>query len=224
MNKKTLLHRVSFAVLTVLCFAAHAQTTPTQNNFTAEEKAAKAQYAGAVRACASKLAPAQCQRQASLDYKQAQHAIKLRRDAADVANKQAKHDKSQADKARNAATAKQGVDAAGKPLVRAPLTKPHPPKNSVTQPLSKQQPAKSNTRPKPPMAKKETPKPKPTPSAPKKPLTAQPTPDQRRANVATFAKKEAEIATRKTQAQNKQAQRAAKDAQRRAAGFVVDKP
>jgi hypothetical protein len=42
--------------------------------------------------------------------------------------------------------------------------------------------------------------------------------------VATFAKKETDIATRKAQAQSKQAKRAASDAQRRAAGYTVDKP
>lgn len=231
MNQKALLHRASFAVLTVLCCALQAQTQAvlvaptgdTKASLQAEEKAAKTQYASTVQACTSKLAPAQCQRQAGLDYKQAQHAIKLRREAADVANKQTKHDKTQVDKAQNTATAKQGIDAAtGKPLERAPLTKPRPPKNNTTQPLSKQQATKSNNAPKQPMAKKETPKTKST--APKKPLTVQPTPEQRRANVAAVAKKEVEIATRKTQAHSKQTKRAAKDAQRRAAGYTVDKP
>jgi hypothetical protein len=240
--KKVLLHRASFAVLAVLCCTVFAQTQavaqatsqpasqpmplPTsadsKASFDTQQKAAKAQYASAVQACDSKLAPAQCKRQAGLDYKQAQHEIKLRREAADVATKQAKHDKSQADKAQNTATAKQGIDPSGKPLERAPLTKPHPPKKSPTKPLSKQETAKTPAASKSPMAKKETPKAKPT--APKKPLTAQPTPEQRRANVANFAKKETDIATRKAQAQSKQANRAAKDAQRRQAGYAVDKP
>ena len=42
--------------------------------------------------------------------------------------------------------------------------------------------------------------------------------------MADFAKKEAEIAARKTQAKDKQAKRAAKDEARRAAGYTVDKP
>jgi hypothetical protein len=245
-QKKALLHRASFAVLAVLCCTVFAQTpavsrptsqltsqaasqpaslptsTGNKTSFEAEQKAAQTQYASAVQFCDSKLAPAQCKRQAGLDYKQVQHDIKLRREAADVATKQAKHDKSQAEKAQNTATAKQGLDAAGKPLERAPLTKPHPQKKSPTQPLSKQEAAKKPAASKSPMAKKETPKAQPT--APKKPLVAQPTPEQRRANVAMFAKKETDIAARKAQAQSKQAKRAAKDAQRRQAGYAVDKP
>jgi hypothetical protein len=236
--KKALLHRASFAVLAVLCCAVIAQTeavsqpasqpvslpTSTGNkaSFDAEQKAAKAQYASAVQACSSQLAPAQCKRQAGLDYKQAQHEIKLRREAGDVAKRQAKLDKSQAEKAQNTATAKQGIDVAGRPLERAPMTKPQPRQKSSTKPLSKQEAVKAPSANKSPMTKKETPKAQPT--SPKKPLAAQPTPEQRRANVANFAKKETDLVARKTQAQVKQAKRAAKDAQRRAAGYVVDKP
>jgi hypothetical protein len=72
------------------------------------------------------------------------------------------------------------------------------------------------------MAKKTTPK--AVTVAPKKPLAAQPTPEERRANVAAVAKKETDIAIRKTHVQSKQAKRAEKDAKRRAAGFEVDKP
>ncbi len=185
-----------------------------------EDKAVQAQYAQALKACAGKIAPAQCQRQAMLDFKQAQHAVKIKRDALDVQTKRDKQIKNATEKANNVATSKQGVSADGKPLERAPLSKKTLPTKNKTAPLSKQSPFKNATK-KERLAKQGKPAKGVHTSGS---LGTQPTPDQRRDNVAEFAKKEQLIAARKAETAQKKNKRQAKDDARRAAGYAVDKP
>lgn len=158
----------------------------------------------AVTACAQTLAPAQCTRQAGLVHKQALHGIKKRRDVLDTQTKQAKHAQHLAAKATSQAAAHSHAQAAqaqgDKRLVKQQAPKPD----------------------KAPMAKQQRPKNtanadgKANPARSPKPLTVQPSAEQRRANVAKAAEKEKIILARKDQAKARQAKRAAKSANKAA--------
>jgi hypothetical protein len=219
-HQKALLHSLPFAILLALCFTTQAQVSDTKASLLAQEQAAQSHYAQTLNACAKKIASAECSRQAQLDFKQTQHTLRLKREALDVQAKRDKLAKSAAEKADNVATAKQGIGADGKPLARTPLAKPSQKNKTAPAPLSKTSPPKA-AKPKAPMTQRGKPA-KGVHSGGS--LTAQPTPEQRRDNVAKFASKEQLIALRKTQSAQKKSKRQAKDDARRAAGYTVDKP
>jgi hypothetical protein len=197
-----------------------AQEVDNKASLQAQDKAAQTQYAQTLKACATKLAPAQCQRQAKLDFNTAKHAISVKRNSLDQQIKRDKQSKQNAETANNVATAKQGKAPDGSPLARPPLAKPAPKNKTTPAPMSKPSAVK-NLAPKKSLSKKGAP-PKGVHSGGA--LSAQPTPEQRRDNVAKFAANEQAVAARKNQVTQKQRKRQAKDDARRASGFRVDKP
>jgi hypothetical protein len=211
-------------VWALLCFgfvsSVIAQATESKASLQAQDSAAQTQYAQALKICATKLAPAQCQRQATLDFKTAKHDIALKRDALATQVKRDKYNKEALKKANNSASGKLGNAPDGSALARPPLVKQSPQKKSTPVAMSKQMPVKPAAK-KQPLAKKGAP---PKGVHPAGSLSRQPTPDQRRANLAKFAANEQAVAARQTQTSQKQSKRQTKDNARRAAGFVVDKP
>jgi hypothetical protein len=267
LNKKTLLHRASFAVLTALCCAAMSQTpTPntsestapsttlqapkadTKASLQAQEIAAKTQHSQTMQACAVQLAPAQCQRQARLDYKQADHVIKQKRDALDVQAKQSKHaqhlaQKAQANARANDSAAKNAAAHvaassnkqlktpsqsnanananangngngnananAGTNVFRSPLVKQGRAKKSPDDPVNhagnNAASGVGNT-----TSSGSNNIGKGAPPKRPKPISSQPSAEQRRANVAQAAQKESLITARKDKAQANRAKRQAK--------------
>ncbi len=206
-------------MLAVLCCAVRAQAGDTLASLQIQDKQAQAAYAQTLQICAAKLAPAQCQRQAKLDFEQTQHRLKLKREAIELQNRRDKQSKLQAEKARNLATGQQGLGADGKPLAREPMSKPEPKQRTAPQPISQPGAVKL------PAVKEPMSQPIKRPKGEHSgTLVAQPTPEQRRSNVAQFAGNEQAIAARKLSIEQKKAERLARDNARRAAGFAVDKP
>lgn len=216
-------------LLSCMMTSAWAKTSPNQaqyDDLKRQDIESVALFNAQLRQCAAHIAPAQCQRQAQLDQNSRKHAIKLKRSALNTQDKQREHAEKTAQADRAKANTIHGKDAAGAPLPRAPLSKVNPNKNtsSSKRPLSQPSTAgaaapKGDKKPLLNQGKR-----KQAASTPKKPLSAQPSVDQRRSNVAKSAGKEGEVALRKTKAQQKQAKRAVKDQARQAAGYTVDKP
>lgn len=185
---------------------ANAQTLDTLASLKSDEQTAQLQYTQTMKACGEKLAPAQCQRQAGLDLNQAKQAVKIKRDALNLRNRQEK----QAQHANNAqanyspAVSKQSPQTKS---AHAPLSKP------VAIKPDKGLPKKLSSKSKPPKAVHRSGS-----------LSAQPTPTQRSANAAARANQQASAVERQQVSVDKVNKRLAKDAARRAAGHTVDKP
>jgi hypothetical protein len=205
-SKKALLHSLPFAILLALCCMANAQTLDSLASLKSEEQAAQAQYAQTMKACGEKLAPAQCQRQAGLDFKQAKHSVKIKRDALNLRNRQEK----QAQHTSNA-------QANYSPAVPKQL----PQTKSAHAPLSKPVAIKPDKSSKEKLSQKSKP-----PKAVHRggSLSTQPTPAQRAANAAATSQHQALAVARQQTSVDKVNKRLAKDAARRAAGHTVDKP
>lgn len=205
-TKKALLHSLPFAILLALCCMANAQTLDTLASLKSDEQTAQSQYTQTMKTCGEKLAPAQCQRQAGLDFKQAKQAVKIKRDALNLRTRQEKQAQhvSNAQANYSPAVSKQSPQTKS---AHAPLSKP-----VVIKP-DKVHPKKLSSKSKPPKAVHRSGS-----------LSAQPTPTQRSSNAAARVNKQASAVERQQVSVDKVSKRLAKDAARRAAGHTVDKP
>jgi hypothetical protein len=185
---------------------SNAQTLDSLASLKSEEQAAQAQYSQSLKACGEKLAPAECQRSAGLDFQQAKQAVKIKRDALNLRSRQDKQAQHASNAQANYSPTVPKQSPQGK-SAHAPLSKP------VAIKADKNTPKKLSQAGKPPKTVHRSGS-----------LSAQPSPEQRSANAGARVNKQALRVERQQASVDKVNKRLAKDAARRAAGHTVDKP
>ncbi len=185
---------------------ANAQTLDTLDSLKTDEQLAQTQYAETLKTCANKLAPAQCKRQAGLDFNQAKHAVKIKRDALSLRTRQEKQ-------AQHVADMQSNHDPAVAKLTPTNTSRPERISKPVGAKKEKSSPEKLTPKSKPPKMVHRN-----------EHLSTQPMATQRSTHALDTARKQAHAAERQQATVTKANKRIAKDAARRAAGYTVDKP